>query len=203
MDDREITETSKALSWLLRHGAGERGLAMDPAGWVAVDEVLRELGISAALLHEVVRRNDKSRLQLEGGRIRACQGHSLSGMPVTCEALEASWEVYEGGEALWHGTTVESVAAIAREGIRAVTRTHVHLAEALDSRVGKRAQVAVMLEVCPARLRAVGQAVYRSPNGVLLVRFVPPGCIVGLRAMTARARAAEPHLRALLVAVAG
>jgi putative RNA 2'-phosphotransferase len=44
--------------------------------------------------------------------------------------------------------------------------------------VGKRAQVDVLLEVSVARLRDHGLTVWRSPNGVLLVRRVPPDCIV-------------------------
>ena len=39
--------------------------------------------------------------------------------------------------------------------------------------VGKRAQVDLMLEVSPARLRAQGLRVFRSQNGVVLVRRAP------------------------------
>jgi putative RNA 2'-phosphotransferase len=93
---------SKRLSWLLRHGAPEAGIRMDPAGWVAIDEVLRYLGMSRATLDAVVRSNSKRRLQVAGGRIRCCQGHSTrSG--VSSEALEASWETYEGDALVCHG----------------------------------------------------------------------------------------------------
>lgn len=34
-------KTSKALSWLLRHGAKKEGLAVLPDGWVALDDVLK------------------------------------------------------------------------------------------------------------------------------------------------------------------
>ncbi len=51
-----------------------------------------------------VEHNDKQRLQVDGDRIRACQGHSLEGMPVTCEALENSWERVHPDHLLWHGT---------------------------------------------------------------------------------------------------
>ena len=34
-----IANASKKLSWLLRHGAEEAGVAMDAAGWVAVTGV--------------------------------------------------------------------------------------------------------------------------------------------------------------------
>ena len=74
----------------------------------------------------------------------------------------------------------------------------VHLAAALNSTVGKRANVDVMLEVSPALLAAAGLDVYRAPNGVLLARRVPPACITAIRGITRRARSREHELRARL-----
>jgi RNA:NAD 2'-phosphotransferase (TPT1/KptA family) len=92
---------------------------------------------------------------------------------------------------------VRRVEGIAREGILPGERTHVHLAEATDSTVGKRAAVDVMLAVAPSRLRELGIGLHRSPNGVLLAREVPPATIVGLVPVVDRARRQEPHLRGL------
>ena len=82
-------------------------------------------------------------------------------------------------------------------------RTHVHLAGATDSKVGKRAGVDVMLRIDTGRLRAAGLTLYRSSNGVLLVRAVPPGCIGGLVAESRKARDQEHALRALFAHLAG
>lgn len=193
--DREI-EASKKLSWLLRHGAEEAGLAMDAAGWARVEDVLRVLAMERAAFEAAVENNTKARLSVREGRVRAAQGHSRKGMPVTREALEASWEIHAGEGPIWHGTRIDALSGIAAEGILPGERTHVHLADALDSAVGKRSQVDVMLEVSPARLRAEGLGVFCSENGVILVRHVPVACIVGLRAMTARARREEQAARA-------
>lgn len=195
--NRKMTQTSTRLSWLLRHGAAETGIAMDGAGWVAVSDVLDELHISLATLEESVRSNSKRRLEHDGDRVRACQGHSTAGTPVTAEALEASWRPYAGDASIWHGTSLDVVAKIAAEGIWPQARTHVHLAPALESTVGKRAAVHVMLEVSAARLREAGIGVFEASNGVVLVRSVPPACIVGVRAITRRARAQAPELAAL------
>ena len=81
--------------------------------------------------------------------------------------------------------------------LRPAARTHVHLADALDSAVGKRANVDVMLEVSPARLRAQSLRVFRSQNGVVLVRRVPIDSIVGLLTIAPRAKREEAALRAL------
>ncbi|WP_437309312.1 RNA 2'-phosphotransferase [Sorangium sp. So ce388] len=197
-----MTDTSKKLSWLLRHGAPSLGIAMDDAGWVAVDDVLRALGLPRSRLDEVVENNTKNRLELRGDRVRASQGHSREGMPVTLAGLEASWEEVHGDAPIWHGTSVDAVRGIAREGIRPAARTHVHCTDALDSAVGKRANVDVMLEISPARLRARGIGVFRSQNGVILAREVPVGCVVGLVPIAARAKREAEALRGLLFGAA-
>lgn len=196
MNPKEITRASHALSALLRHRAGAVGLPMDAAGWAPVEAVLRAARLSPALLDAAVRENNKSRLELREGRIRACQGHSRAGMPVTLEALEASWEEDLRDATIWHGTSVEAAASIAREGLLPGERTHVHLAAETDSRVGKRAGVAVLLGVDPTALRAQGLRVFRSGNGVLLVRSVPVGCITALATATEAGRREEAALRA-------
>ena len=99
-----------------------------------------------------------------------------------------SWTIFEGEGSLWHGTQPEAVESIARQGLLRGGRTHVHLAESRDSSVGKRASVGVLLEISPARLRAAGQTMFQSPNGVILCRHVPPACIVGVHPLTKRAR---------------
>ncbi len=189
---------SKRLSWLLRHGAPEAGVHMDPAGWVEIRELLDFFSMSRAKLDELVCTNTKRRLQIDGTRIRCCQGHSLrSG--VSCAALEASWQIYDGDETIWHGTSAAVLPAIAREGVLPQRRTHVHLAPSLSSVVGKRAQVDVMIGVDPKHLRSAGETLWRAPNGVILARRIPPEQIIDLRPMTRRTRAQEAELRALLL----
>lgn len=197
MSEQNLKRASHALSQLLRHSAGEAGLSMDAAGWAPVDDVLRRARMSRATLDVVVRTNNKQRIQVEGDRIRCCQGHSREGMPVTLEALEASWAEDLRTEPIWHGTNEEALESIARQGLLPGGRTHVHLAEETDSKVGKRAGVGVLLGVDPVRLRAQGLGLYRSPNGVLLARTVPPGCLVDLVAVSERAKKHETRLRAL------
>lgn len=194
--NRRLVAQSKRLSWLLRHGASDEGLAMDPAGWVDVHAVTERLGLQYTELERIVRDNDKRRLQLAEGRIRACQGHSRDNLAVTLEALEASWDVHTDDDTIWHGTSLDAVGPIAVEGISAVARTHVHLAPSLDSRVGKRAAVHVGLAVSPPKLREAGLTIYAAPNGVLLVREVPVRAITGVRAISRRARTQLDTLRA-------
>ncbi|APR87605.1 RNA:NAD 2'-phosphotransferase [Minicystis rosea] len=198
MSNRNGNRASHKLSWLLRHGAEEAGLDMDAAGWAEIADVLRVLRMSRAALEQAVIENEKARYEVRGGRIRACQGHSRAGMPVTLAALEDSWTPFTGDAPVWHGTRIAALSGIAREGILAGDRTHVHLAASLDSVVGKRGNVDVMLEVSPDRLAALGHRLFVSPNGVILARWVPPPAIVGLRCVTDRARRQSDGLRAVL-----
>lgn len=200
MDAKSLAQTSKKASWLLRHGAHEAGVTMDPAGWVPQDQVLAFLGISHADLQQVVQHNSKSRLQWEHGRIRACQGHSTDGTPVQPDALEASWTRYAGAGPLWHGTGLDALPNIAAVGIVPMARTHVHLAGAQDAKVGKRAGVAVLLEVSVAALAQQSVGVFESPNGVVLVRHVPPQAIVGVVPCTREARAQANALQGMFAA---
>ena len=188
---------SKKLSWLLRHGAHEAGVALSPEGWASLDVVLRTLKLSEETVHRVVQSNEKKRFELdESARlIRASQGHS-EGIVETAD-VESTWTRFEGSGLLFHGTQRAHLPQIAREGLIAMSRTHVHLASSKDAVVGKRANVDVLLAIDPTRVREAGEPLFVSPNGVVLARRIPPSAIVGLDAMTRAARAEEAALKAL------
>jgi putative RNA 2'-phosphotransferase len=173
---------SKELAWLLRHGAPSVGITMDTAGWVAVADVLRHCKMTRAELEAVVADNNKQRFELDGARVRASQGHSEA-TPVTREGLEASWVPYAGDGPLWHGTTQAALPGIFEKGLISQARTHVHMAESPTSKVGKRANVEVLLVIDVPKLRAAGEGIWRSPNGVILARHVPPTCVLVSRTL--------------------
>lgn len=198
MDARQRKRLSHEMSSILRHRAGDLGLDMDAAGWVRVDELLPHLKVPRAAVDEVVASNNKARFEIRGELIRASQGHSLEGMPVTQEALEASWTEYTADGPIFHGTRIDAIEGIGRDGIMRGDRTHVHLATSPNSRVGKRNNVAVLLTVASERLRQAGYRVFSSQNGVLLTRHVPPGCIVDLMAVVRCSSEELADLRAAL-----
>jgi putative RNA 2'-phosphotransferase len=199
-DAHAIKKKSQRLSWLLRHGANETGLAMDAGGFAPVVDVLAQVHMTRAELDDVIRENNKSRYELsaDGARVRACQGHSMEGTPVTREGLEATWIVVASDDVIFHGTNVIAARSILAEGIDAQARTHVHLAESEGATVGKRANVDVLLAVSPAKMRAAGLAIWRAPNGVLLARHVPKDAIVDVVAQNRPGERALAELRALL-----
>ena len=190
MQERTLVRKSKKLSWLLRHGAIDANVDMDAAGWVSIDQVLRICALGRGQLDEIVARNNKSRLTVRGTMIRAVQGHSTSGTPVTVEALEASWHQWTGVAPVFHGTNPRALSDILVQGLKPMNRTHVHLAQSEGSKVGKRANVGVLVGVCPTQLAAAGSPLYQADNGVLLTRFVPVSAIVSVQGVSKAGRRA-------------
>ncbi|KAM6995910.1 tRNA 2'-phosphotransferase 1 isoform 4-T4 [Passerculus sandwichensis] len=82
-EDPEV-RLSKALSYVLRHGAEAEGLPMGPDGFVEVGALLRLrrfAGVSEGDVRRVVAADPKGRFALRPDplRVRANQGHSLPG----------------------------------------------------------------------------------------------------------------------------
>lgn len=176
MASPKLIETSKFLSYVLRHEPEAIGLKLDDQGWASVDELVQRAAISgqhldAALVEEVVRTSDKKRFTLseDGLRIRAAQGHSTTS--VSIDHIEAVPPAV-----LYHGTAVRHVESIRREGLRAGTRHHVHLSgdEATALRVGARHGKPVILLVRADQMHAAGFKFFQSDNGVWLTASVPP-----------------------------
>ena len=171
-----LTETSKFLSYVLRHAPKSIGVAMDGEGWVSVDELIekaRAAGkpIDLPTLREVVETSDKKRFTLsdDGAFIRAAQGHSVEvdtvGEPVAPPAV------------LFHGTATRFLKPILEQGLKPMNRRHVHLSADTETakRVGMRYGVPVVLQVDAAAMQAAGQPFFRADNGVWLTGPVAPG----------------------------
>ena len=175
MDEKRLVKVSKYLSKHLRHRPERLNLALDPGGWVGVDELLeacrrRDFPLSRPELEEVVGRNDKRRFAFDasGSRIRAQQGHST---PVDLELEPATPPAV-----LYHGTGEGVLQVILENGIHKMGRLHIHLSPdmATAKKVGTRRGRPVVLEVAAGVMHLDGWAFYLSGNGVWLVEYVPP-----------------------------
>lgn len=165
----------KLLAYLLRHRPDTIGLELDPAGWVAVDELLAGLArhgrsLDREDLELEVARDDKQRFTLspDRSRIRAAQGHSI--------AVELGLAPVEPPERLYHGTPTRFVQAILEQGLRRGKRHHVHLSPdpATATSVGRRRGRPVVLEIAARAMHEAGLPFYCSDNGVWLTERVPP-----------------------------
>jgi putative RNA 2'-phosphotransferase len=175
VDAKRRVKVSKYLSKHLRHAPEGLGLVLQSGGWVEVDLLLaacekNHFPISRAELDEVVATSDKQRFAFDESRarIRANQGHSVEvDLQLAPEAPPPT---------LYHGTTEASLEVILADGIRKMSRHHVHLSAepGTATQVGGRRGRAVVLVVDSARMAADGIVFFRSKNGVWLVDEVPP-----------------------------
>jgi putative RNA 2'-phosphotransferase len=167
----DLTKISKKMSYLLRHSDK---LSMSSDGYVAIDDLLSELNVSKSILHRVVDTNNKSRFEISGDRIRACQGHSRR-----LATIQDTWTAEPtSGRKYYHATREEYLTSIMEQGLLRGSRTHVHLAASKTSNVGKRSGVDVLLEINGNILAEKNINAFRSTNGVILVSHVPPEALV-------------------------
>ncbi|MBL1286029.1 RNA 2'-phosphotransferase [Streptomyces sp. NPDC057699] len=173
MDERRTVTVSKYLSKHLRHEPDRIGISLDEHGWVAVDELLRActrhgFTLTRDDLDHVVTVNDKQRFTLDGDRIRANQGHSVT--------VDLGLPPAEPPAYLYHGTVARVLDAIRAEGLRPMDRHHVHLSPDRETavRVGARRGTPVVLAVDAGAMHRAGHLFHVSANGVWLTDAVPP-----------------------------
>jgi putative RNA 2'-phosphotransferase len=178
-DTGELKHISKLLSLVLRHAPETIGVDLDTQGWADVDQLLARAAekgtpITRAQLDAVVRTSDKQRfaLSVDGRRIRANQGHSLTTVDLQLTASAPPAQLY-------HGTADRFLDAIRAQGLRPGARQHVHLSreQATATTVGARHGRAVVLTVDAGQMQRQGYLFYLSANGVWLTDAVPPAFI--------------------------
>ena len=163
------------LSLVLRHDPHAAGITLDEHGWADVNELLAGVNrtgrkIDRVTLERIVRENNKQRYSFngDGTKIRANQGHSLQ---VDVELKAAQPPKY-----LYHGTASRFLPAIQAEGIRKMSRQHVHLSGDFETAmaVGKRHGIPVVITIDAEAMARDGVTFYRSENGVWLCGHVEP-----------------------------
>ncbi|GAA5945773.1 hypothetical protein JCM1841_001719 [Sporobolomyces salmonicolor] len=189
--DDPDTRWSKTLSYILRHGAQKESLVLRPDGFVRVEDLLKRpklKGCDMDTLDRIVRDNAKQRFTMrgeptgEGGQeelwIRANQGHS-----VKVEALELKpVEKAEDVPLMVHGTYYRLWPVIEKEGLRVMSRNHIHCAIGLHGedgvKSGMRANCDLFIYLNVPLLLADSISVYTSTNHVVLTAgldgVIPP-----------------------------
>ncbi|MDF0764268.1 RNA 2'-phosphotransferase, partial [Escherichia coli] len=115
-NDKELAETSKFLSFVLRHKPEAIGIVLDREGWADIDKLIlcaQKAGkrLTRALLDTVVATSDKKRFSYssDGTCIRAVQGHSTS--QVAIAFIEKTPPQF-----LYHGTASRFLDEIKKQG---------------------------------------------------------------------------------------
>ena len=160
---------SKKISYILRHRISEEFL---PGGWLAVNIVLEEVGITMDELEAIVAQNDKGRYQLSEDKtlIRALYGHSV---PVDLAYIPS-----QPPTLLYHGTALKNYESILDSG----NRLFVHLSEDVQTAVsvGQRHGDPVVLQVDAKRMSEEGCVFYNPKNVIWLTEYVLPQYILGI-----------------------
>ncbi|GAA6027521.1 hypothetical protein JCM8097_007903 [Rhodosporidiobolus ruineniae] len=183
--DDPDTRWSKTLSYILRHGAQKEGLKLRPDGFVRVDDLMKRpklKGCDTETLERIVRDNAKQRFSLrpeptgENGAeelwIRANQGHSVKVEALELKPVEKAEEV----PVVVHGSYFRLWPAIEKEGLKVMTRNHIHCAiglageESVISGMRTNCDLFIYLDV-PALL-ADSIPIYTSTNNVVLTAGV-------------------------------
>lgn len=175
MNTKRLNETSKFLSYVLRHEPQAIGLQLDSDGWTNIDELIAGAakngwGLDIGIIKEVVSSSEKKRFSIseDGQHIRAVQGHST--ISVSLQHIEK-----EPPEFLYHGTATRFLESIRQHGLIAGSRHHVHLSQDIPTAiaVGKRYGKPVVLKIEALRMYQQGFSFFQAENGVWLVNNVP------------------------------
>ncbi|MDP9529428.1 RNA 2'-phosphotransferase [Pseudomonas protegens] len=182
MSKKVIEDTSKFLSYVLRHEPQAIGLELDSEGWGDIDALISGAAkggrqLSRELIERVVEGNDKKRFALsaDGQRIRAVQGHSNKTVQLQLEAKQPP-------AVLYHGTATRFMDSINEQGLIPGSRHHVHLSQEIDTAkaVGQRYGQVVILQIDAQAMQAQGFRFYQAENGVWLTDQVPVSFIQAL-----------------------
>ena len=168
------THASKFLSGALRHFPDDIGLDLDSAGWAdretVVDRAIEKYDwLDEAALEAIVRTDPKGRFEVDDSRIRAAYGHSV--------AVDLAADDTPVPDVLYHGTAPDALPAIREEGLKPMSRQHVHLSGSVEAakEVGQRhAADPVVLRVDAAAMVDAGREITKRGRSVYTTDQVPP-----------------------------
>ncbi|OXA94949.1 RNA 2'-phosphotransferase [Flavobacterium hercynium] len=174
MNENIAKSVSKFLSLVLRHSPEKIGLKLDENGWADVAELIAKCNkkgqkLNPELLDYVVENNDKKRFAYSDDKtkIRASQGHSIS--------VELNLAETEPLDFLYHGTVGKFMESIRNEGLKKMSRQHVHLSKDKETaiKVGSRRGAPQILTIRSGAMFKDGFKFYLSDNNVWLTDEVP------------------------------
>jgi putative RNA 2'-phosphotransferase len=173
-----MKEQSKFLSYLLRHKPEAKNLTISKEGWVKLDELITKAGFTLKELLEIVDTDEKGRYALSDDKssIRAVQGHSTD--KVNMHFTKAVPPVI-----LYHGTSLDIMHTILKQGIKPMSRHYVHLSADLDvaeNVAGRRKRDVTVFRIDTAAMLKDGIDFFKAENGVWLVDYVDPKYIITL-----------------------
>lgn len=170
-DQERDIRISKALSYLLRHGAIKEKLNIDEYGYIGINEVLahnrlKTYGATIEDIRRIVDDNDKQRFHIENEKICANQGHSIKVNEDGMELLT----IENMPEEIYHGTYRKKLGLIINSGgLNKMTRNHIHFtSNCNDSVSGIRKSANILIYIDILKCLDDGIIFYKSKNNVIL-----------------------------------
>ena len=168
---------SKAVSHALRHEPWLYELELDDQGWVDIEDLISALqsqrsewkNLNQVDIVQMINTSSKQRHEMDGNRIRALYGHSLSGKLQKKKA--------DPPERLFHGTVPSTISRILEAGLLPMGRQYVHLSVdiSMASKVGgRKASEPVILLIKAKQAHENGIVFYAGNDAVWLADTVPP-----------------------------
>jgi 2'-phosphotransferase len=177
MDNSERIKLSKKLTYLLRHGAEEKGLTIQSDGYIQVLHILKlpgYRGMSLPKIQEIVQKCEKQRFELKNENnlwlIRASQGHTMRS--INDDELLTPLNENDPVQYCIHGTYQETIPLIQATGLNKMKRNHIHFAESLPGVngviSGMRSSCTAIIVIDMKAAMRDGIQFYRSTNNVIL-----------------------------------
>lgn len=169
MKSKTQTGVSKEMAFYLRHNPQAGNLTLDKEGFTSISSLATACCVSEELIKKIVDEDSKGRYVINGDRIRANQGHSVTEVNITFRKATPP-------PLLYHGTTEEAYELIQKDGLKPMSRQFVHLSDNANTaeNVGnRRHSKTVILVVDAAMMIADGLQFKVSDNGVWLIEKVP------------------------------
>ena len=169
-------DLSRVVSHALRHEPWLYEIELDEEGWTPVDQLLqalREKGngwetVDRSSLERMLATAVKQRHELDGDRIRALYGHSLTGGVLKRPAVPPA--------RLFHGTAPQTWPTIEEDGLLPMSRQFVHLSvdrETASSVGHRKSESPMMLMIDAAAASRDGVVFYAGNDLVWLADHVP------------------------------
>jgi len=174
MNEKEKIKASRFLSFILRHKPDAINIVLDNNGWASVQELLANMQntkykITFGQLKDIVDTDDKKRYSFNDDftKIRASQGHSVE--------IDLNLAPVIPPDVLYHGTAVNNVDVIKKQGLQKMSRQYVHLSkdEETAKTVGARHGYPIILIINAKDMYDDGYSFYLSDNGVWLTDNIP------------------------------
>lgn len=173
--NKNHTEISKFLSYVLRHEPDAIGLSLDKDGWAVITDLIlcakqKGYSLDGGIIQAVVSSSDKKRFTISenGLHIRAAQGHST-------QQVNIAYQQKAPPHTLYHGTATRFIPAIREQGLLPMSRQYVHLSadEVTAIQVGQRHGKPVVLKIKALTMYEQGFKFFHADNGVWLTDAIP------------------------------